>query len=74
MHLREILGFHSDINNVTILLLCEAKLLIKWLQKFRQTVTVCLWKVQTSKAILQIWYITKIFEMCGKPLANDEVI
>jgi hypothetical protein len=34
MQLREFVGFHSGINNLTFLLLYEAKLLGKWLQTF----------------------------------------
>ena len=46
MQLREFLGVHSDINNLTFLLLYEATLLGKWLQTFRQTLRVSLSKEQ----------------------------
>ena len=37
MELREFVGFHSGINDLTFLLLYESTLLGKWLQTFRQT-------------------------------------
>jgi len=46
MQLREFVGFHSGINNVSFLLLHETTLLGKWLQTFRQTVRVSLSKGQ----------------------------
>jgi len=40
MQLRGVLGFHSGKNDLTILLLYEATLLVKWIQTFGQTVRV----------------------------------
>jgi len=61
MQLREFVGFHSGINNVTFLLLHEATLLDNWLQTFRQTVRVSFSKYQTSRSILPVEVITTIF-------------
>jgi len=61
MQLRDYLGFHSGINNLTFLLLYESTLLGKWLQTFRQTVRVSLWKGKSLKTILPVENITKIF-------------
>jgi hypothetical protein len=61
MQLSEFLGFHSGINNLTLLLLHEATLLGKWLQTFGQTVRVSFSKGQTSKTILHAEDITTIF-------------
>jgi len=57
MKLREFVGFHSGINK---LLLYEATLLGKWLQTFRQTVTILFSKDQTSKTILPVEDLTTI--------------
>ena len=74
MQLRDFLGFHSGINNLTIFLLYEAMLLGKWLQTFRQTVKVLFWKEERSKTSLPVedWalgvethYLKVAFE--GKP-------
>jgi len=54
MKLREFVGFHSGINNLTFLLLYEATLLGKWLQTFRQTVCVFFSKGQTPKGFYQL--------------------
>jgi SpoVK/Ycf46/Vps4 family AAA+-type ATPase len=65
MQLRDILGFHSGINNLTFLLLHEATLLGQWLQTFRQTVRVSFSKGQKSKTILTVEYITSISQRRG---------
>jgi len=57
MKLREFVGFHIGINK---LLLYEATLLGKWLQTFRQTVTILFSKGQTSKMILPVEDLTRI--------------
>ena len=61
MQIREFLGFHSGINNLTFLLLYEATLLGKWLRTFRQMVMVLFGEGQLSKAILAFEFITTIF-------------
>ena len=60
MKLRECVGFHSGINNLTFLLLYEATLLGKWLQTFRQTVCVLFSKGQKSTTILPVQDLTTI--------------
>jgi hypothetical protein len=57
MKLREFVGFHSGINKRP---LYEATLLGKWLQTFRQTVTILFSKDQTSKTILPVEDLTTI--------------
>jgi uncharacterized membrane protein YbaN (DUF454 family) len=54
MQLHKFACFHSSINNLTFLLLYEATLLGKWLQTFRQTVSVSLSKGQRAKSILPV--------------------
>ena len=62
MQLRQFLCFHSGTNNITFLLLYEARLLGKWLQTFRQTVRVSFSKEQTSKTIPPTVDIRNIFQ------------
>jgi hypothetical protein len=71
MQLHEILGFHSGINNLTFLLLCEATLLGKWLQMFRQTVRVSFSEGQPSKTILPVEDITTIFNRKVRETINQ---
>jgi len=61
MQIRQIVGFHRNINEINFLLLYEATLFGKWLQTFRQTVRDWLWKGQMSNMILPVEYITKVF-------------
>ena len=60
MQLREFVGFHSGINNVSFLLLHETTLLGKWLQTFRQTGS-HFKKDKVKKTIPPVEDITSIF-------------
>ena len=62
MQLCEFLDIHSATNNLTFLMLYEAKVMANWLQTFRQKIRVPFSKGQRAKTILSVEDITTIFQ------------
>ena len=70
MQLRQVLDFHSGINNLNFLLLYDIMLLRNWLVTFREKVGVLYSKGQNDENDFALWQYNHPFfiENFGKPL------